>query len=224
MVTVSGANFSGATVVKFGSVPATFNVNSATQITAKSPAESAGTVDVTVTTPGGTSPTSVADQFSYEPPPVVTAVAPANGPTLGGTVVSIGGTGFAGASAVKFGSTAAASFTVNSATSITATAPNGIGTVDVTVTTPIGTSATGAADQFSYEPSHDFNGDGKSDVLWADTGNNIGIWLMNGTSISQSKVLGPCRAPGQSSASATSTTMASPTCSGATPAAMSASG
>jgi hypothetical protein len=38
--------------------------------------------------------------------------------------------------------------------------------------------------------THDFNGDGKSDVLWRDTSNNIGMWLMNGTTISQSQVLG----------------------------------
>jgi hypothetical protein len=39
---------------------------------------------------------------------------------------------------------------VNSATSITAVSPAGTGTVDVTVTTPSGTSATTTADQFTY--------------------------------------------------------------------------
>jgi feruloyl esterase len=38
--------------------------------------------------------------------------------------------------------------------------------------------------------THDFNGDGKSDILWRDTSNNIGMWLMNGATISQSPVLG----------------------------------
>jgi Tannase and feruloyl esterase/FG-GAP-like repeat len=38
--------------------------------------------------------------------------------------------------------------------------------------------------------THDFNGDGKSDVLWRDTSNNIGMWLMNGSAISQSGVIG----------------------------------
>jgi hypothetical protein len=53
-------------VVDFGSTAATsFTVNSATSITATSPAESAGTVNVTVTTPGGTSATSYHDQFTY---------------------------------------------------------------------------------------------------------------------------------------------------------------
>jgi hypothetical protein len=50
-----------------------------------------------------------------------------------------------------FGTTAATSFTVNSDTSITATAPAGTGTVDVTVVTPNGTSATSSADKYTYE-------------------------------------------------------------------------
>jgi hypothetical protein len=76
-VTITGANFTGATGVKFGSTAATgVTVNSATKITATSPAGS-GTVDVTVTTPGGTSPTGSADRFAYVPvAPVVMTSAP----------------------------------------------------------------------------------------------------------------------------------------------------
>jgi hypothetical protein len=40
--------------------------------------------------------------------------------------------------------------TVNSDSQITATSPAGTGTVDVTVVVPGGTSATSAADQFTY--------------------------------------------------------------------------
>ena len=83
-------------------------------------------------------------------PPTVTNVNPNTGPTSGGTSVTITGTNFSGVTAVRFGSNAAGSFTVNSATQITATSPAGIGTVDVTVTTPGGTSAIGSADQFTY--------------------------------------------------------------------------
>jgi feruloyl esterase len=43
---------------------------------------------------------------------------------------------------------------------------------------------------FVKTASHDFNGDLKSDILWRDTSNNIGMWLMNGPTISQSSVLG----------------------------------
>jgi autotransporter-associated beta strand protein len=66
-VTITGEGFiTGATAVDFGSTAATnVVVDSDTQITATSPAEPAGVVHVTVTTPGGTSETSSADQFSY---------------------------------------------------------------------------------------------------------------------------------------------------------------
>jgi IPT/TIG domain len=82
--------------------------------------------------------------------PTITSVTPANGPTAGGTTVTITGAGLSGATAVAFGGTAAPSFTVNSGTSITAASPAGSGTVDVTVTTPGGTSATSSADHFIY--------------------------------------------------------------------------
>ena len=65
-VVIAGANFMGATSVMFGAAPATsYTVTSDTQITVVSPAYAAGTVDVTVTTPAGTSNTSTADQFTY---------------------------------------------------------------------------------------------------------------------------------------------------------------
>ncbi len=82
--------------------------------------------------------------------PVVTAVSPASGSTAGGTTVAIIGSGFTGTTAVHFGTAAAASFTVNSDTSITAVSPAGTGAVDVTVTTPNGTSATGPYDLYAY--------------------------------------------------------------------------
>ncbi|HKD37114.1 MAG TPA: IPT/TIG domain-containing protein, partial [Pirellulales bacterium] len=85
------------------------------------------------------------------PFPAVTGVAPVSGPKAGGTSVIITGTDFTNATAVTFGNAgAAASFTVNSATQITAVSPAGSHTVDLTVTTPAGTSELNAADQFSF--------------------------------------------------------------------------
>ncbi|MGW7639944.1 IPT/TIG domain-containing protein [Streptomyces decoyicus] len=72
--------------------------------------------------------------------PVLTSVVPASGPEAGGTTVTLTGTGLATATAVRFGATPAASFTIVSDTHITAVAPAGTGTVPVTVTTPGGTS------------------------------------------------------------------------------------
>ena len=84
--------------------------------------------------------------------PTVSGVSPATGPVAGGTSVVITGTGLAGATGVSFGTAGAAtSFTVNSATQITATSPPGTaGPVDVTVSNAGGTSATGQADVFAY--------------------------------------------------------------------------
>jgi hypothetical protein len=105
-----------------------------------------------VTSPGGTSATSTADQFTFVATPAVTGVNPNSGPTAGGTSVTISGSGFTNASTVKFGGTSATTFTVNGDTSITATSPaESAGPVDVTVTTPAGgTSATQVLDQFTF--------------------------------------------------------------------------
>jgi RHS repeat-associated protein len=116
---------------------------------------------------GGTSPGSVTtygyDQAgeltsysateSTTSPPAVTSVSPASGPSSGGIAVTVTGSGFSGAIAVDFGAAAAASFQVNSATSITAESSAGTGTVDVTVTTPGGTSALVSGDEFTYASS-----------------------------------------------------------------------
>jgi hypothetical protein len=152
-VTISGANFTGATAVSFGDTAATdFSVDSDNQITATAPPGADGTVNVTVTTPAGTSLINGAAQYTYEVPPVINRIAPASGPTAGGNAVTITGTGLLSATAVSFGDTAATDFAVDSDTQITAIAPPGsVGTVDVTVANAVGTSATGANTRYSYQ-------------------------------------------------------------------------
>jgi hypothetical protein len=161
-VTIKVQAFGEVTALKFGSKPATISkvesegVNQT--ITAISP-PGEGTVDVIATlaegpqstTPGcRTGPGESCDRFTYLPTGPVTQVEPDFGPTHGGTAVRISGISLSGATAVMFGSTPAASFTVQSDSSIIARSPSGTGTVDITVTTPGGTSATGVADLFSY--------------------------------------------------------------------------
>ncbi len=109
------------------------------------------TVSVTITDAGGAS-AATQSTATVVPRPTVSSVSPTSGPQAGATSVTITGTGFTAASAVDFGSTAASSFTVDSATQITAVSPAGTGTVDITVTTPAGTTATSSADQFTYNP------------------------------------------------------------------------
>jgi uncharacterized repeat protein (TIGR01451 family) len=151
-VTITGTAVTGATGVTVGGAAATnVTVVSDTTITATTPAGSAGTVDIKVTTAGGTSPVSANDRFTYIAPPTVSSVSPSGGPTAGGTTVTIAGTNFAGVTAVSFGATSATGFTVNGATSITATAPaHAAGQVDVTVTAGSVTSAISAADHYTY--------------------------------------------------------------------------
>ena len=87
--------------------------------------------------------------------PTVTSVTPGGGPATGGTVVTIGGTHFKQAKAVRFGSTNATSFTVHSPTSMTAVSPPGAtaGKVDVRVTTKQGTSPISSNDTFEFTPT-----------------------------------------------------------------------
>ena len=97
---------------------------------------------------GSTAPTLT--EHVLPPKPKVTAIAPVSGPVAGGTTVTITGQNLAGATGVRFGASAAARFSCVSATSCTAVSPAGRRTVQVRVTTPSGTSATGTASAFSY--------------------------------------------------------------------------
>ena len=80
--TITGMVHRSRGAVSFGSTAASsFTVNSSTSITARAPP--ARTVDVTVTTPGGTSATSVEHRFTYVPAPAVTGVSPPSGLSTG---------------------------------------------------------------------------------------------------------------------------------------------
>ena len=148
-VTITGFGFTGVKAVKFGATDAkSFDVESENKITAVSPAGS-GTVDVTVETAAGTSPTVRDDEFDYAPS--VYEMQPHAGFPAGGTTVTITGTNFNEVSAVKFGSTNAASFEVLSESKIKAVSPPGTDetTVDVTVETRGGANPS-ESDHFTF--------------------------------------------------------------------------
>ncbi|MGI8310863.1 IPT/TIG domain-containing protein [Saccharopolyspora hattusasensis] len=156
VVTINGTGFTGATAVTFGGTPAaSFTVNSSTQITATTPPHAAGPAQVVVTTPGGSSTSSVVFLYTQgQAAPSVTGVSPLSGPAAGGTNVTITGTNFTGATAVTFGGTPAASFTVNSSTQITATTPpHAAGPAQVVVTTSAGSSTESVSFTFIAAPS-----------------------------------------------------------------------
>jgi len=151
-VTLLGSGFTNATAVGFGGQAAQFDVVSDGQITAVSPPAPGGTaqaVDVIVTTPIGSSTAVPQDGFTYAAAPAVSQLTPAEAPYLGGTAVVIGGSGFSGADEVLFGVTPAV-FQVWSDGVVTATAPPGVGLVQVAVRTKLGVSAAGPASQFTY--------------------------------------------------------------------------
>jgi len=153
-VTITGTEFAEASQVRFGTVNATtFNIKSPTEITAVAPVGE-GTVDVTVRNPGGWSTTGTPDQFTYvEQRPAVTKLSTKKGLAAGGTVVTISGSGFLGATGVKFGTDASSHFTVNSNNSLTAVTPAGTsGPVNVTVSNSLGRSTETATDLFTYLP------------------------------------------------------------------------
>ena len=152
-VRIVGSNLRSVTSVHFGSAAAGFVVNPDGSITATSP-PGAGVVDVTVTNSGGTSATSSADRFTGVapgPPPTIKNITPSSGVAAGGTSVTITGSGFTGVTSIKFGTVAASSFTSGSSTSVTAVSPPAsAGQVDVTITTPNGTSSQSAKDVFNF--------------------------------------------------------------------------
>jgi hypothetical protein len=76
-------------------------------------------------------------------------MSPDSGSIAGGTIVSITGTGLAGATGIRFGA-APAVITADSSTQVTVTSPPGKGTADITVITPAGTSKPTAAGHYTY--------------------------------------------------------------------------
>ncbi|MEV7683929.1 IPT/TIG domain-containing protein [Streptomyces sp. NPDC088341] len=136
-VTITGTNLTGATAVRFGTKLATITANTPTSVTVTSPS-GAGTVPVTVTTPGGTSnPLS----FFYVGAPFKSSLSPVSGVTAGGDLVTINGTGLSTATLVSFGAVTAVP-TVISDSQLTVTVPAGAaaGPVGVSVTTAGGTN------------------------------------------------------------------------------------
>ena len=140
-IRIHGKNFSGATEVHFGATSATIVSVSNTVVVAVSP-PGTGVVDVTVTTPLGTSAITPEDEFTYAGhPPGVSGIAPRSVAAAGEVPVTISGVNFYGVTAVHFGAVNSPSFSVNSETSITAVAPpETAGTIEVMVTTEYGTS------------------------------------------------------------------------------------
>ena len=145
-ITIEGTNFAGATEVHFGAAAsASFSVDSATEITAVSPAQGTinpTTVDVTVTTPGGTSGVRAQDRYTYLPQPFIHKIRPIHIPVTGWPLVKIFGLDLQKATSAHFGTIETAVRSVNQELVVVEPAPvmDEAAEVNVTVTTPGGTS------------------------------------------------------------------------------------
>ena len=144
-------------------------------------ASSATTYTVTVTDANGGTATATFSLTVNSPAPTITSITPSSGSTAGGTVVTITGTNFTGATSVTFGGVAA-SFTVVNLTTITATTPAGAaGTASVLVTTPGGTNASNTLYTYVTAP---VAGAVTANVPFNSTANTITLNITGGTAAS----------------------------------------
>ena len=105
-ITLTGTNFVSGATVRVGGVAATNVVfSSATRVTARTPAGTAGARDVQITNPNGQSATRTG-AFTYTAPsttPTLTSISPTSGPTAGGTTITLTGTNFVSGATVRVG-------------------------------------------------------------------------------------------------------------------------
>ena len=102
-------------------------------------------------TGGGTARPSSGDQLSYIAYPAISGISPQSGPSAGGTRATVHGLGLTGAQLVRVGYSPATNLNVEPNGDLVITVPPGQkGTVDVTVTTPLGTSTPAPHDRFTY--------------------------------------------------------------------------
>jgi Peptidase A4 family/IPT/TIG domain len=106
MVNIDGDYVAGVTAVDFSGVSVPFTTDAFDGgVIAAAPPHPAGTVDITVTTPGGTSQLSGDDQYTYFDPAPTTLPSPASGPHHGYWLVGSDGGIFSFGSAPFYGST-----------------------------------------------------------------------------------------------------------------------
>ena len=136
-VTIQGTYLAGATSVTFNGTPTTFTIVLDSRLVAIVPAGATdGPIGVTTGSGAATSVGSF-DVTASTPTPSISGFTPTSGAQ--GTNVTINGSGFTGATGVRFNSTSAKSFTVNSDVKITATVANATKTGPISVTGPGGT-------------------------------------------------------------------------------------
>jgi hypothetical protein len=145
-VVITGANLNeGLSSIKFSNAPAVFAPPAFGQVTSTVPAL-AVTGPISLTTSNGTITTGT---NLFYLPAKITSFTPTNG--AGGTIVTLTGQNFLGATNVAFNGQLASFSTPTNNTTLIATAPNGVTTGPISVTTPAGT--TNSSQLFYVAPS-----------------------------------------------------------------------
>ncbi|MDP1828904.1 MAG: IPT/TIG domain-containing protein [Archangium sp.] len=136
-ITLTGVDFQPGATLRIGGSPAmAVTMSGPTTLTGYTPSGPPGPADLEVTNPDGQR-TVLPNGFSWDAAPAITTVSPESGSTAGGTVVTLTGTGFLAGAEVFFGTLAATSVTVDSATQLTVTAPaRAMGVVSIIVRNP----------------------------------------------------------------------------------------
>lgn len=163
-VTITGTGFVDGATVEFGSGDTrrgarSVVVASSTEITAVTPAHPSGAVTITVTNPDSGSAT-LSGSFTYttSPAPSLTSLSPTSGTSLGGTTMTLLGSGFATGAVVRFGDLAAGGVEAPAAVidpgrlSVTSP-PHAAGVVDVRVVNPDGAVSATVTYTFQTAPA-----------------------------------------------------------------------
>lgn len=166
-VTIHGSGFlpiKGADELMIGSKLITVTCSTTGRCTGELPPTKAGTDDLRMFVEGLTeSSLGLPDRFTFAGPPTITRVRPLAGPSAGGTVVTVHGTGFVGTLKVRFGPRRATHLHVYSSTRLTVWAPAGTSTVHLHISAFGGSSKQTPVGLFRYiSPKHKAKGHSSS--------------------------------------------------------------
>ena len=147
---ITGQGFGSGLRVFFGDAEADVLSVTPTEVRVIAPPHAEGVVDVTLDS--GSASGTLSGSFSYVAgtPPRVSAFSPANGPTSGGTEVTIDGSGFDPDAQVAFGDLLVTVTEASSTRLVVVTPPHAAGAVDLRVTNPSSGLEDLAEPGFSY--------------------------------------------------------------------------
>lgn len=97
IISITGTDLARASEVMIGDSTVSFTVESDTLVRFVTPASSSGAVSISVTTPGGSTTSPVAFEYTTSAlVPVIATITPVTGPTAGGTTITVTGQYFSG--------------------------------------------------------------------------------------------------------------------------------